>query len=219
MASFQLSETFLKEILPQLTDADTIKVLLYIDARNNQQEGENPYLFADQILQSMTLRQWLGGENLEERIRQSLRQAITSNLLFSKKHSSVPGKTLIFLNTQQGQAIWKRLESGLWHPTPSDHTTKDQSPQKNIYQMYEENIGPLTPLLSEDLTAAQEEFPLQWIEDAIRVAVQNNARSWRYVDAVLKSWQKEGKNVKFRRDSETNESEHPKGQFDDFVQH
>ena len=221
MNDFILSNEFLKDYLPRLADADMIKVLLYIQSRFNQQEGENHYLFVRQILHSTTLQHWMGGSNEEERIRMVLKSAISSGFLLSGKIHTDGKKTLIFFNNQEGKATLDRLQKGLWQPSPTDHPRgQETQPQKNIYQLYEENIGPLTPLLSEDLTAAQEEFPHHWIEEAIHIAVQNNARSWRYIDAVLKSWQKEGKNVQSRRDSETYESRRNKSsEYDDFIQH
>ena len=73
----------------------------------------------------------------------------------------------------------------------------------NIYRLYEENIGPLTPLIADTLRDAEENYSAEWIEEAIRLAVENNARSWRYVEAILRRWQDEGKDErKDRRDTE-----------------
>lgn len=221
MVDHLLTDQFLNEVLPRLNDADSIKVLFYIQAHLAKQEGDNRYLFARQIVQSSTLQHWMGAENSENRIQQTLNKTISSGFLISGKIRPENSKTLVFWNDDNGKNTLQRLQNGLWQPSPTDHPVKEQAKQqKNIYQLYEENIGPLTPLLSEDLTAAQEDFSIQWIEEAIHIAVQNNARSWRYVDAVLKSWQKEGKNVQSRRDSKTNESRRNKSsEFDDFSQH
>ena len=42
------------------------------------------------------------------------------------------------------------------------------------------------------------------MKEAMRLAVENNARSWRYVLAILERWQREGKDSdgKVRTDSE-----------------
>ena len=85
--------------------------------------------------------------------------------------------------------------------------------------MFEENIGPLTPLLSEDLKAAEAENSAQWIQEAIHLAVQGNVRKWNYIEAILKSWKKEGKNANTRRDHPENGGERRKSQFEDFIQH
>jgi len=34
----------------------------------------------------------------------------------------------------------------------------------------------------------------EWITEAIDIAVVNNARSWRYIETILKSWKENGRN-------------------------
>ncbi len=220
MSDFLLSEEFCNQHLPRLHDADLIKVLFYIQARFARQEGENHYLFVRQLLQSSTLQRWMGADHAEDRIREALKNAISGSFLISAKIRTDGNQLILFPNDENGKRSMTRLQQGIWSPSPTDDPLEAIAPHKNIYQLYEENIGPLTPLLSEDLTAAQEDYPSQWIEEAIHIAVQNNARSWRYVDAVLKSWQKEGKDGQSRRNSETYESRRNKSsEFDDFIQH
>ncbi len=73
----------------------------------------------------------------------------------------------------------------------------------NIFRLYEDHIGPLTPMIADELRDAEETYPPEWIEDAIRMAVENNARSWRYVNAILVRWQEEGRDERTnRRDTE-----------------
>ena len=55
----------------------------------------------------------------------------------------------------------------------------------NIFVLYEQNIGALTPLIVEQLGDAAKEFPPQWIEYAFAEAVKQNARSWAYVKKIL----------------------------------
>jgi DnaD/phage-associated family protein len=76
---------------------------------------------------------------------------------------------------------------------PSNLPPQTAREKSNIFHLYEENIGPLTPLIAEDLKAAEQEYPESWIEEAFHLAVQRNARSWRYIDAVLKRWKMEGR--------------------------
>jgi DNA replication protein len=73
----------------------------------------------------------------------------------------------------------------------------------NIFRLYEENIGPLTPMLAEALREAEREYPPAWLEDAIRIAVKNNKRNWNYIQAILRRWQREGRDErKDRGDAE-----------------
>jgi len=62
----------------------------------------------------------------------------------------------------------------------------------NVFTLYEENIGNITPLIAEDLKEAEETYPLEWVREAIKEAVLANKRSWRYVHSILKRWETEG---------------------------
>uniref|UniRef100_A0A6M3KU05 Putative DnaB domain protein n=2 Tax=viral metagenome TaxID=1070528 RepID=A0A6M3KU05_9ZZZZ len=63
----------------------------------------------------------------------------------------------------------------------------------NIFSLYEENIGPLVPLMADTLRDAEEEYSEEWIRDAFAIAVENQARSWRYVVTILERWKAKGK--------------------------
>jgi DnaD/phage-associated family protein len=72
-----------------------------------------------------------------------------------------------------------------------------------IFHLYEENIGPITPLLSEVLADAEKQYPSHWIEEAFRIAVERNVRNWRYINAILLHWQERGYDAREdRRDTE-----------------
>jgi len=94
-----------------------------------------------------------------------------------------------------------------------------QKERPNLFHLYEENIGPLTPLISDTLQEAEETYPLEWIEEAIRIAVQRNVRNWRYIDAILSSWQKEGRVEKDRRNPQENRRKYIEGDFSDIIEH
>jgi DNA replication protein len=62
----------------------------------------------------------------------------------------------------------------------------------NVFALYEENVGAITPLIADDLKDAEERYPPQWIEAAFREAVSLNKRNWRYVHSILRRWEAEG---------------------------
>ncbi len=98
------------------------------------------------------------------------------------------------LNSPRGQAGLRALKSGKVGFASCQSAPPRQAGINPIsFGLYEENIGPLTPLIAEDLRAAEQEYPDSWIEEAFHLAVQRNARSWRYIDAVLKRWKEEGR--------------------------
>jgi DNA replication protein len=68
-----------------------------------------------------------------------------------------------------------------------------QAPAVNIFALYEQNIGIITPMIAEELKEAEKIYPRQWIEDAFKEAVALNKRSWRYIARILERWASEGK--------------------------
>lgn len=63
----------------------------------------------------------------------------------------------------------------------------------NIFALYENNIGMLSPIIAEQLKEAEETYPQDWIEEAFREAVGRNVRNWRYIAAILERWATEGR--------------------------
>jgi DnaD/phage-associated family protein len=66
-------------------------------------------------------------------------------------------------------------------------------PQQDIFTLYEETIGLLTPHIAEQLQEAEKEYPSPWIREAFQRASEQNVRKWRYVEAILQRWKTEGK--------------------------
>lgn len=74
---------------------------------------------------------------------------------------------------------------------------------ENIFKLYSENIAPLTQIISEKLKAAEEDYGADEICYAIRVAVEQNHRSWGYINGVLQNRKNgKGKSKKGDRTSE-----------------
>ena len=76
-------------------------------------------------------------------------------------------------------------------PTPEQWDTTIERP--NIFSLYESNIGMLSPMIADELKAAEELYPTDWIEDAFREAALQNVRIWRYIVRILESWEREGR--------------------------
>lgn len=68
-----------------------------------------------------------------------------------------------------------------------------QIERPNIFVLYEQNIGLLSPLIADELKDAADQYPAEWIEAAFREAVQQNKRSWKYIRAILRRWETEGR--------------------------
>jgi len=64
-------------------------------------------------------------------------------------------------------------------------TTVKKDDVKKISRLYESEIGALTPIVADSITDACNTYPSEWIEQAIKIAVERNARNWKYVLTVL----------------------------------
>lgn len=61
-----------------------------------------------------------------------------------------------------------------------------------IFKVYEQEIGMLTEFVREEINDAMQQYSSEWIIEAIKEAVANNARNWKYASAILKRWKAEG---------------------------
>ena len=103
---------------------------------------------------------------------------------------------VLLLNTPQNQRVVEQLRRGeleLHGLTPSAPAEESPAPRQDIFTLYEQNIGIITPLIAEELKDAEKSYPHAWIEDAMREAAVQNKRSWRYVSAILERWAQEGR--------------------------
>lgn len=73
------------------------------------------------------------------------------------------------------------------------HNIQVQVERPNIFVLYEQNIGLLSPLIADQLKDAAEHYPPEWIEAAFREAVLHNKRKWSYISAILRHWEAEGR--------------------------
>jgi DNA replication protein DnaD len=53
----------------------------------------------------------------------------------------------------------------------------------------------------------------------VRIAVENNKRSWSYVNAILRRWQEEGRHEQDRGDTEKDRRGYFEGEYADFIEH
>jgi len=77
--------------------------------------------------------------------------------------------------------------------TGTARTVQVQVERPNIFVLYEQNIGLLSPLIADHLKDAADKYPQEWIEAAFREAVQHNKRNWSYISAILRRWETEGR--------------------------
>jgi len=214
-----IPEPFFTELLPQIDDLAELKVTLYTLWFFNHQEGHIHYIRqADFNADAGFLRGLDTNPNAAARLlKDGLEKAVQRNTLLVVENN---GQPLYFLNSPRGRAAAAALQDGKWSPeeiSPVPVSLEVERP--NTFQLYEQNIGPLTPLIADTMREALEAYPAGWIEEAIQIAVEKNVRNWRYIEAILESWQKEGRDGTSRQGSKSNREKYLGGEFADFIEH
>ena len=129
-----------------------------------------------------------------EEIRRGLRLAVRRGALLV--HGSNPEDTVFVLNNDAGRRALSRLKDTGAAPG-ADPGAGDAPPRVreklNIFALYEDTVGTLTPIVAERLKEAEQRYPPGWIREAFEIAALENKRSWQYVSAILARWGSEGK--------------------------
>jgi len=104
----------------------------------------------------------------------------------------VPASMLNIEQEQLEQENDRRHLAGI-HSYDTPQHIQVQIERPNIFVLYEQNIGLLSPLLADELKDAADRYPADWIEAAFLEAVQHNKRKWSYIRAILRRWETEGR--------------------------
>src|SRR5215207_7240744 len=204
----QLPDTFFHQLLNQIDNAEELKVTLYFLWRVEQMEG--PF---HALKESDFGEKELGLSTNE--IHSGIEQAVKRGSLLKAERGA---EVYFLLNSPKGRAVIQSIESGTWNPEGAGSAVPFERP--NIFRLYEENIGPLTPLIADALKDAEETYSAEWVAETIDLAVRNNKRSWRYCEAILKRWKEEGRGEKQdRRDPEKDRDKYIKGEYADYIEH
>ena len=190
--------TLLGPLLEQINDVSELKVVLRAFWLLHRKRGNVRMAAVDEFLNDLTLLKGLsaGGQDPRTEVRRGLDLAVERGVLLLRRSNGEQERYL--LNTPHNRQALARLKA-TGTPTPSDRPewdapSPDWDEKPNIFTLYEENIGMLTPILAEELREAEESYPQAWLRDAFAIAVTENKRSWRYIAGILKRWAAEGKN-------------------------
>lgn len=83
---------------------------------------------------------------------------------------------------------------GGFSETPQVLNRQTDPEYAQVCRAIEDNgFGFMTPMLAEEVGELLKEYPLQWILDAMRIAVDANKRTMRYAAGVLRKWRADGR--------------------------
>jgi DnaD/phage-associated family protein len=219
-----IPDLFFSTLLPDIEHLGELKITIYAFRLLHRMEGTFRYLrrenfSGDEIfMQGLAKDPAQAGKILDEALSLCIER---KTFLKTSIESETGSQDLYFLNSPKGRAALQAVEAGEWRHSGDADAPLELIPQApNIFYLYEENIGPLTPMIADTLQEAEQSYPYTWIEEAVRIAVENNVRRWTYVEAILKRWQEGGRDERTdRRDTEKDRRRYVEGEFSDFIEH
>ncbi len=203
--------SFFQQVMPSLQQPAALKTALYALWRLQMQENDQPVL-GEAALTGPEAQEICRLSQAE--LRQGLQTAVEIGLLL---HLTWQGESFYLLNSPRGRWLQTAFQNGQWRPLPQDDLPPQ--PRPNIYRLYEEHIGPLSPLIVDALRDAETTYSADWVAEALEIAVKHNARNWRYVEAILKRWKEEGHvSQSDRRNAQETANRYRKGKYADFIE-
>lgn len=182
------------EVLPAITQASELKVTLQIFYRLSRQRGSPRRISWDELVADRVLRKSLRAVSKlrppEELLAEGLEAAVGRGTLL---HLALPADGRVanwyLVNTPANREWAAEMNLARAALAPNGEPPERAS----LIGLYEQNIGLVTPMLVDELREAEERYPREWVEEAMREAVRANARSWRYIRKVLERWAANGR--------------------------
>ena len=199
---------FLSRLMPQISDIAELKTTLHIFMSIYSKKGYPRFVSFNELMSNTSLMQSLNqkGKQDEDVLANALKSAIKRGVILCLT-ADTNGKTeeIYFLNTQSDRQAIDKIKSGELN-LPGFELKAEVATQTeilpDIFTLYEENIGMLTPIIAEELKEAEKLYPEIWIKEAIKKAANQNKRKWSYISAILERWSTEGKDDgAYRRDA------------------
>jgi DNA replication protein len=196
---------FFSTLLPQIDNMVELKLILHIFWLLYQKRSHPKFVTYAELIADKTLVEGIEGDNTSAKIQDALNQAEREGILL-KLVLEKDGKqeNLYFINNEPNREIICKVQSGELSlggalPRLEPYVKVEE---RDIFTLYEQNIGLLTPMIAEELKEAEKLYPTAWIEDAFKEAVNRNKRNWRYIARILERWSVEGRDDgEFKGDS------------------
>ena len=210
MRATPVPDPFFNSLLEEIEDLAELKVTLRLFWLLGQRRGAPRYVSGGDLLNDPTLLRGLKslGGDPRDRIRQGLSLALTRGTILRREDVASNSESIYLLNSEENR---RRLTA--FKPPVETQTPGDRYPEAtdvpaggtnglpSIYDLYENNIGTIGPLMGQQLAEAEDRYPPQWIEEAFKIATFENKRSWSYISAILRRWAAQGKqDVEFPED-------------------
>ena len=195
-----IPNVFFTQLMPLIKDAAELRIVLHVFWAVQQKEDSPRFVTFRELLGDKMLAPCLG-ENLTDQIEalvQGLGGAVEKGVLITTAVEAKQLENRLYLvNTEANRKALEWIESQGLELGGVAVSVSDSGPEvrPNAFAVFENNVGPLTPVIVEELKEAVDVYSEEWVVDAIEEAVRNSARNWTYIEAILKSRKAEGRNV------------------------
>ncbi len=220
-----LPNLFFSSLLPQINDIAELKTILHIFEALYRKRGYPRFI---------TYRELLGNTSLMSSLRETAKppdQVLRNALEMATQRGTIlhialdragAAEDVYFLNTDYDRQIVAKIQDGelqLSGLKAGGQIYLETEEQPDIFTLYEQNIGMLTPIIADELREAEKLYPATWIKDAIKEAVNQSKHKWSYISAILERWSSEGRgNGTYRRDfKKTDPDKYIKGKYGHMV--
>ena len=217
----RVPESFFTKVLASIEDTDIQLISLFAFWLLEIQERDPKHLILNDFLTQKNIQEsFKSKKNIssEKRIRNALEKTVQAGILIQlNPQAETQSETIYFINSPKGRAAAEALANGDISIEFHRHQpVRVQVNKANIYKLYEDHIGAITPIMAEFLEEAEEQYPAEWIEEAFGIAVAKNVRNWRYIEAILKRWQENGKDGESRQHTEKSWQKYLEGEYGEF---
>ena len=207
----QVPDSFFRSLLAEIEDADELRVTLYVLWRLSHMEGRFRSLCRSEMVEDAAFLAGVGEAGLDSGLEKAVRRG---SLL--KVENAEGG--FYFVNSPRGRAAAEAMQKGDWRAAARKGPSAPPPERPNVFKLYEENIGALTPMIADALKDAEELYSDEWVAEVIEIAVKNNKRNWKYCEAILKRWKEEGKHgQKDQRDARQGSERYTKSEFSEYL--
>jgi DNA replication protein len=179
-------------LLPLIEGEAELRVTLYAFYAIGRRRGRLRAVRASELASETALLRSIEGCGGTEAIEPALAATVARGALLDCVLDD--GDTLYFVNNEGGRRQRERVQSGTLPLSDGRRAAQVTIVERSKPSLvYEQEIGMLTPAVAAELSEAEARYPEIWVVDALQLAATNNARSWRYAEAILRRWEAEGR--------------------------
>ena len=221
-----IPNVFFSRLLPQISNITELTTTLHIFWSLYGKRGYPRFTTYRELLGNASLMSSFKGEKKspDEVLRNSLEKAVKRGTIIhlALVIDGAP-EEVYFINTDSDRRVVAKIRNGELalaglKAGRQVYPEVETGPPPDIFTLYEQNIGMLTPMIAEELRAAEKLYPEAWIRDAIKEAVNQNVRKKSYILAILERWTTEGKSDgTHRRDSKTDPNKYTRQKYGHMV--